>query len=195
MSEVKWTDSQKKAIEYHQSSVIVSAAAGSGKTAVLVERIIRMLNNTDIDRLLVVTFTQAAASQMRENIASALEKKIRSDISQEEKNLYQRQLLLLPGANISTLHSFCSRIIKENFEKAGLSPDYSLAEPDRSTLLLSQTVEQLLESLNVAIIASADCMATSSTCLICVEMLPIRLESFGLKLPNSSSVYLPRMQS
>lgn len=146
MSEVKWTDSQKKAIEYHQSSVIVSAAAGSGKTAVLVERIIRMLNNTDIDRLLVVTFTQAAASQMRENIASALEKKIRSDISQEEKNLYQRQLLLLPGANISTLHSFCSRIIKENFEKAGLSPDYSLAEPDRSTLLLSQTVEQLLEA-------------------------------------------------
>ncbi len=146
MSDVKWTDSQKKAIEYHQSSVIVSAAAGSGKTAVLVERIIRMLDKTDIDRLLVVTFTQAAAAQMRENIANALEDKIRSDISQEEKNLYHRQLLLLPGANISTLHSFCSKIIKENFEKAELSPDYSLAEPDRSNLLLSQAVEQLIEN-------------------------------------------------
>ena len=145
MSEVKWTESQQKAIEYHQSSVIVSAAAGSGKTAVLVERIIRMLDKTDIDRLLVVTFTQAAASQMRENIASALEKKIRSDIDQGLKDLYHKQLLLLPGANISTLHSFCSRVIKENFEKANLSPDYSLAEPDKSTLFLTQSVEQLIE--------------------------------------------------
>lgn len=145
MSEVKWTESQQSAISYHKSSVIVSAAAGSGKTAVLVERIIRMLENTDIDRLLVVTFTQAAASQMRESIAEALEKKIRSDISDKEKQLYHRQLLLLPGANISTMHSFCSKIIKDNFDKLELSPDYSLAEPDRSNLLLSQCVEQLID--------------------------------------------------
>ena len=145
MSDVKWTEAQQKAIDYHKSSVIVSAAAGSGKTAVLVERIIRMLDETDIDRLLVVTFTQAAASQMRENIAEALENKIRSDIDLEKKALYHRQLTLLPGACISTLHSFCSKIIKENFEKADLSPDYSLIEPDRSALFLSQAVEQLIE--------------------------------------------------
>lgn len=145
MSDVKWTESQLKAIEYNQSSVIVSAAAGSGKTAVLVERIIRMLDKTDIDRLLVVTFTQAAASQMRESIAEALEKKIRSDIDHKQKELFHRQLTLLPGACISTLHSFCSKIIKENFEKADLSPGYTLAEPDRSNLFLSQSAEQLIE--------------------------------------------------
>jgi len=145
MSEIKWTENQQAAINYHQSSLLVSAAAGSGKTAVLVERIIRMLDTTDVDKLLVVTFTQAAASQMRENIAQALEDKIRSDISQEQRELYHRQLLLLPGANISTLHSFCSRVIKENFEKAHISPDYALVEPDRNKLFLNQSVEQLIE--------------------------------------------------
>ena len=145
MSDIKWTESQQNAIEYHQSSVIVSAAAGSGKTAVLVERIIRMLDEIDIDRLLVVTFTQAAASQMRESIAEALEEKICSDISQEKKEQYHRQFAILPSANISTLHSFCSKIIKDNFEKTDLSPDYSLVEPDRSNLFLTQAAEQLIE--------------------------------------------------
>ena len=146
MSEIKWTDAQKAAIDYHKSSVIVSAAAGSGKTAVLVERIINMLDTTDIDRLLVVTFTQAAASQMRENIANALEEKIRMQDNTKAKEFYHRQLLLLPGANISTRHSFCSKIIKDNFDKLGLSADYSLAEPDKSALLLAQSIEELIET-------------------------------------------------
>lgn len=146
MSEIKWTDAQKAAIDYHKSSVIVSAAAGSGKTAVLVERIINMLDTTDIDRLLVVTFTQAAASQMRENIANALEEKIRMQDNTKAKEFYHRQLLLLPGANISTIHSFCSKIIKDNFDKLGLSADYSLAEPDKSALLLAQSIEELIET-------------------------------------------------
>ena len=104
--EVKWTDEQKQAIYEKDSNILVAAAAGSGKTAVLVERIINKIINEkiDIDRLLVVTFTNAAASEMRERVLKAIYKKI--DENPEDERL-QRQVTLLNKASICTIDSFC----------------------------------------------------------------------------------------
>ena len=116
MADTKWTNEQLQAIETRRCNLLVAAAAGSGKTAVLVERIIRIITNeenpVDIDKLLVVTFTSAAASEMRERIASAISKSLEK--SPNSKNL-QRQLTLLSRANITTMHSFCLDVIKNYF--------------------------------------------------------------------------------
>ena len=104
--EVKWTEEQKQAIYEKGSNILVAAAAGSGKTAVLVERIINKIINekVDIDKLLVVTFTNAAASEMRERVLKAIYKKI--DVNPEDERL-QRQVTLLNKASICTIDSFC----------------------------------------------------------------------------------------
>ena len=108
MSNVKWTEDQQRAIDLRYKKILVSAAAGSGKTAVLVERIIKIitddLNPVDIDKLLIVTFTNAAAAEMRERIGEAINKKIKENPN--SRNL-QKQLILLNKSSISTLHSFC----------------------------------------------------------------------------------------
>ena len=121
MGETKWTDEQLSAIKTRNCNLLVAAAAGSGKTAVLVERIIRIITNkdnpVDIDKLLVVTFTNAAAAEMRERIAAAISKAL--DKEPTSKNL-QKQLTLLNRANITTMHSFCLDVIKNNFHKIDL---------------------------------------------------------------------------
>ena len=106
MSNVKWTEEQLQAINEKENNILVAAAAGSGKTAVLVERIInKVINeNIDIDKILVVTFTSAAASEIRERILDAIYKKLEEN--PENTNL-QRQINLINKANISTIHSFC----------------------------------------------------------------------------------------
>ena len=118
MGETKWTHEQLSAIETRNCNLLVAAAAGSGKTAVLVERIIRIITNeenpVDIDKLLVVTFTNAAASEMRERIANAISKEL--EINPNSKNL-QKQLTLLNRANITTMHSFCLDVIKNNLHR------------------------------------------------------------------------------
>lgn len=112
----KWTEEQKQAITTRGSNLLVAAAAGSGKTAVLVERIINLItdeeNPVDIDRLLVVTFTNAAASEMRERIAEALIAIL--DQNPEDKRL-ANQLTLLNKATITTIHSFCLEVVRNNF--------------------------------------------------------------------------------
>ena len=111
----KWTREQKQAIESRGENLLLSAAAGSGKTAVLVERIIQMIteDELDIDRLLIVTFTKAAAGEMRERIGNAVVKAL------EEKtgnpNHLRRQMTLLNRAKITTLHSFCIDVIQKTF--------------------------------------------------------------------------------
>ena len=116
MSTTKWTDEQLSAINTRNCNLLVAAAAGSGKTAVLVERIIKIITNeeqpVDIDRLLVVTFTNAAAAEMRERIAVAISKEL--DKTPNSKNL-QKQLTLLNRSNITTMHSFCLDVIKNYF--------------------------------------------------------------------------------
>ncbi|HHU72218.1 MAG TPA: UvrD-helicase domain-containing protein, partial [Clostridiales bacterium] len=118
-----WTKAQQKVIDTRNKDLLVSAAAGSGKTAVLVERIISMIsegdNPLDIDRLLVVTFTNAAAAEMRDRIGSAIDKKL----LQEPDNAHlQKQVSLLQSAHITTIHSFCLNVIRNYFHRIDLDP-------------------------------------------------------------------------
>lgn len=146
MGETKWTDEQLSAIETRNCNLLVAAAAGSGKTAVLVERIIRIITNednpVDIDKLLVVTFTNAAAAEMRERIADSISKAL--DREPTSKNL-QRQLTLLNRANITTMHSFCLDVIKNNFHKIDLDPSFRIGDQTEGILIKDEVIEQLFE--------------------------------------------------
>ncbi|OJT78705.1 hypothetical protein BM530_03255 [Clostridioides difficile] len=129
MSSPKWTKEQLEVIESRECNLLVAAAAGSGKTAVLVERIIQMItsreNPIDIDKLLVVTFTNAAASEMRERIGDAIGKAL--DENPENKHL-QNQLVLLNKSSITTIHSFCLDVIKSNFHRINLDPNFRIGD-------------------------------------------------------------------
>lgn len=150
--EVIWTDEQFRAISEDNCSLLVAAAAGAGKTAVLVERIIRKITHPktpiDIDRLLVVTFTNAAAAEMRERIGAALSRvldEVQEDNGQDDKNL-QRQLTLLGKASITTIHSFCLDVIKNNFHMTDLDPAFRIADDTEALLLKLEVLEELFEA-------------------------------------------------
>lgn len=141
-----WTKAQQKVIDTRNKNLLVSAAAGSGKTAVLVERIISMISEgeepLDIDRLLVVTFTNAAAAEMRERIAGALDKKLCDNPANEH---LQKQLSLLQGAQITTIHSFCLNVIRNYFYRIDLDPSFKIADEADISLMKSDVVADLLE--------------------------------------------------
>ncbi len=141
----KWTAEQQAAIDARGCNLLVAAAAGSGKTAVLVERILQLIikDGVDLDRLLVVTFTNAAAGEMRERIASALVKAI--ELSGDSEHL-RRQLNLLTKASISTLHSFCIRIIRKYFHVIDLDPGFRIGDETECSLLKLEVIEDLFES-------------------------------------------------
>ena len=146
MSDPKWTQNQQNAISARNGSILVSAAAGSGKTAVLVQRVIERLTDpndpTDADRLLIVTFTNAAAAQMRDRILMKLSKMLAEDPS----NLHlERQQLLLGQAHISTIHSFCNDLIRENFFRLNISPDFRIADSSELILMKSDAINKVLE--------------------------------------------------
>ena len=143
---VTWTEEQKKVIELHNRNLLVSAAAGSGKTAVLVERIIQMILNrdhpVDIDRLLVVTFTNAAAAEMRERIGAALDQAL----EREPDNLHlQRQVTLIHNAQISTIHSFCLQIIRSHFFQIDLDPGFRIGDERENSMLKEDVLDDVLE--------------------------------------------------
>lgn len=144
--QVKWTKDQKDVIELKDRDILVSAAAGSGKTAVLVERIIEKItdekNPCDIDRLLVVTFTNAAAAEMRTRIGEALEKRI--SLEPENEHI-QRQMSLLHAAQISTIDSFCGWIVKNYFHVIHLDPVYRIADSAELDIMKQEVLEELLE--------------------------------------------------
>ena len=144
MGEVKWTKEQTLAIEEKDKNILVSAAAGSGKTAVLAKRIInRIINDKiDIDKILVVTFTKAAASEMRGRILDAIYKEIEKDNT--NKHL-QKQLTLLPKANICTIDAFCLDIVKNNFFEIGISPNLRIAEGTEIEILKEETLEEIFD--------------------------------------------------
>ena len=140
-----WTEEQKQAIYEKGDNILVAAAAGSGKTAVLVERMINKIINDkiDIDKILVVTFTNAAASEMRERILEAIYKKL--DINPEDENL-QRQINLLNLASICTIDSFCLQVIKNNFyELENISPNFRIGDKTEVELLREEVLEDLFE--------------------------------------------------
>lgn len=141
-----WTSEQEKAIDQQGCSILVSAAAGSGKTAVLTERILRKIsrreNPVDIDRILIVTYTEAAAMEMRERIQGAIEKKLEEDPTDE--NL-MRQAALLHSAPISTIHSFCLSVIRENFHRIDLDPGFRIADEGELRLVRQDVMDRVLE--------------------------------------------------
>ena len=145
MEKVKWTNEQALAINEKDSNILVAAAAGSGKTAVLVERIIHRIiqDKLDIDKMLVVTFTNAAASEMRQRVLEAIYKKIEEE--PENKHL-QRQIVLLAKSNISTIHSFCLEVMRNNFFEIDISPNFKIGEQAELEILKQEVLEELFEN-------------------------------------------------
>ena len=144
MAEVKWTNEQLQAIQEKNSNILVAAAAGSGKTAVLVERIIHKIidEQMDIDKILVVTFTNAAASEMRERILEAIYKKI----EENPENVHlQRQIILLNKASICTIHSFCLDVIHNHFYEIDLPSNFKIADTAEIDLLKQEVLDDLFE--------------------------------------------------
>ncbi|MEQ8196761.1 MAG: helicase-exonuclease AddAB subunit AddA [Clostridiaceae bacterium] len=144
----KWTNEQLEAIETRGCNLLVAAAAGSGKTAVLVERIIKIItdkeNPVDIDKLLVVTFTSAAAGEMRERIADAISKELEKD---PDSRVLQRQLTLLSKSSITTMHSFCLDVIKNNFHYIDLDPSFRISDDTEGTLMKLEALTEIFEEL------------------------------------------------
>ena len=142
-----WTAEQKQAICARGGGVLVSAAAGSGKTAVLVERIVQKLADPDhpcdIDRLLTVTFTNAAAAEMRERIA----KRLSDALALDPHNAHlRRQQLLLGRAHISTIHAFCLDLLRDNFHTLGLSPDFRIADENELAVIRQEALDEVFEA-------------------------------------------------
>lgn len=148
MAERRWTDEQLSAINTRDKTLLVSAAAGSGKTATLTERIIRSLTDPsspmNIDSILVVTFTNAAASELRAKISTALTEAVEKN--PEDKHL-KRQLYLLPSAKIRTIDSFCNEILRANCDRVGLPPAYRIADTAECELLAISIIEGLIEAV------------------------------------------------
>ena len=142
-----YTKEQQSVIDARDCSLLVSAAAGSGKTAVLVERIVNMVSDekapVDIDRLLIVTFTNAAASEMRERISDALGKKLEGE---PDNGHLQRQITLLHNAQITTIDSFCLFLIRNNFNDIGLDPGFRVMDEGELKLLRGEVMTELMES-------------------------------------------------
>ncbi|AWB45414.1 helicase-exonuclease AddAB subunit AddA [Paenibacillus sp. CAA11] len=141
-----WSDDQWKAIAMSGGNMLVAAAAGSGKTAVLVERIIRKITGAsggiDVDRLLVATFTKAAAAEMRQRIREALEAELEKDPEHEH---LRRQLAMLGRASITTLHSFCMEVIQRYYTLIPLDPGFRIASEHETQLLRQEVLEELFE--------------------------------------------------
>lgn len=142
----KWTNEQLSAITQKGNNILVAAAAGSGKTTVLVERIIRKIinDNVDIDKILVVTFTNAAASEMRERILTALYKQIDEDPLNQR---LRKQIVLLNKASICTIDAFCLDIIRNNFFEIGASSNFRIADNTELELLKQEAIEETFEEL------------------------------------------------
>ncbi len=144
---MRFTDDQQKAIDLSGNSLLVSAAAGSGKTAVLTERVVKKLtadNPVMLDRLMILTFTNAAADEMKSRINTRLRDRL---LQTPDDSVIKAQLSLLPSAQISTIHSACLAILRENFEKLGLDPRFSVGDEARLALQKSDTLYEFIEQL------------------------------------------------
>ena len=143
---IAYTKEQQQVIDTHGCNILVSAAAGSGKTAVLTERIVKMISDekhpVDIDRLLVVTFTNAAAAEMRERIGAAIAKRLEEE---PENGHLQKQATLIHNAQITTIDSFCMFVIRNNFNDIGLDPGFRVADEGELKLMKQDVMKELLE--------------------------------------------------
>ena len=141
---ISFTPEQQRVIELHHCNILVSAAAGSGKTAVLVERIIQMVcdgeHPVDVDRLLIVTFTNAAAAEMRERIAAGIAARLAQNPESEH---IQRQATLLHNAQITTIDSFCLFLLRNHFNEIGLDPAFRIADDGEIRLMQQEVLAEL----------------------------------------------------
>lgn len=193
MSSPKWTEEQRAAIEL-RGQLLVAAAAGSGKTAVLVERLIRRITDlrdgVDVDRFLVVTFTKAAAQEMRERIGKALDDALfaETDPKEVERLLHQRALLY--RASITTLHSFCMELIRQYFYQLELDPAFRVADTAEADLLRQDTLEDLFETYydreNPAFQALVDAFGTDRDDQPLMEQV-LRLYEFAISQVHPSA--------
>lgn len=139
-----WTKNQKQAIDAPVGDILVTAAAGSGKTAVMVERIISRIlsdNGTDVDRMLIVTFTNAAAAEIKDRIMKAIIKKM----DEGENKSLERQLVLINNASICTIHSFCLDVIRSNFNKINLDPSFAIGSENDLEIMFDECIDSVFE--------------------------------------------------
>ena len=138
-----WTEEQKAVIAHREGNLLVSAAAGSGKTAVLVEHVLSLIleENTSLSSLILMTFTEAAAEEMKERIKKRLEEHLQKGY---DKRIL-REIALLPTANISTIHAFCKRLIEENYAGLSIDAHFRIGDTGEMSLLQSDILEELLE--------------------------------------------------
>ncbi len=146
MADVRFTTAQQAAISADNRELLISAAAGSGKTAVLVERILRLIRekHIDIDRMLVVTYTRAAAAELRERLELRLQAAAAEDASM------LRQVELLSRAQISTIHSYCQKVVKEQFRHCGVDPQFTMADERTSKALYQESLNEVLDAAYAA---------------------------------------------
>lgn len=184
---VTFTPDQQRVIDTRDCNILVSAAAGSGKTAVLVERIIQKIcdekNPVDIDRLLIVTFTSAAAAQMRERISKAVAKKLEE---QPENEHLQKQSALIHNAQITTIDSFCLFVIRNNFNEIGLDPGFRVADEGEIKLLEGDVLDALLEDCHAEaskeFLRFVECYSTGGSEKRIEEAI-LRLYHFAMSYP------------
>lgn len=187
----RWTDAQMSAIRLKNKSLLISAAAGSGKTATLTERIVSSItdpgSDSDISKMLIVTYTKAAASELKERISSALTKALEADPANRKLT---RQLLFLPSADISTIHSFCLRLIRPDFQRFSLPPNFRVGDDAELKLTKQNIMNELIDyyyeearakatySGTFDFVRLADCLSGSSEDI----RLPVLLISLYEKL-------------
>ncbi len=185
---MEFTKEQLQAIESRGENLLVSAAAGSGKTAVLVERIIRRTLSddkpVDIDRLLVMTFTKAAAGQMKDKILEAIESKRSEDPS--NRNLI-KQATLVHNAKISTIHGFCLDVIKNHFQEIGLDPGFRVADEGECKLLKADALERVIEKAyeegSEDFINMVECLSTGRSDRVLEEVI-LNMHEFSMSDPD-----------
>ena len=144
MSKVSWNKEQLAAIESVGGNTLVSASAGSGKTSVMIERVVRLIKSgTPVRRIVMLTFSNAVAAELRERITAELTKALREEGADRE--YLRRQIDDVPMADIGTVHSFCGGLIKEFFEQAGVDPSYTLYDEKEKAGAVARAIDEALE--------------------------------------------------
>lgn len=143
---MKWTEAQQQTIDTRDKNILVSAAAGSGKTAVLVERIKQLMlkDKVDIDRFLITTFTNAASAEMRERLEKAINKELKKTDS--DKAFLKKQLMLMPNANISTFHTFALEVMRKFFYLTDLEPGFKIGDEIEVSIMKREAADELFEA-------------------------------------------------
>ena len=187
MSKVMWTEEQEQVIHLRNRNILVSAAAGSGKTAVLVQRIITMITDeehpVDVDHLLIVTFTKAAASEMKERILKVVDERLQQE--PDNKRL-QKQIALIPSAQITTIDSFCQSIVRNYFNTIDIDPSFRVGKEGELDLLkvdvMSELLERYYEELPENFVELIECYVSGKTDNA-IEELIFKLYNFSVSYP------------